>query len=126
MEEQKKEEKPEVKQQTLGEYRVSSSQPSSSDTVNKINTMAALFIDSCNPKKMHVARETGTLFLKLCATERGAAQNPEAQRCYDLAYAEAKNALASIADVRKAMKDMEAAAMWAVKGATKPEMPKHL
>lgn len=128
---QKKEE--EVKHPTLGEYRVGTSfNPGGHETVNAIKATAAKFIDLCKENKLSEARDMAGAFQKLCNTEaskpaaEGKVKNGEAMRCYAIAVAESDNAVSSIADVDSAMKKMEDAAMWAVKGATKPELPAHL
>ena len=51
--------------------------------------------------------------------------NPEAARCFNIAVAFANQSLSGLAQrgFTGAQNDMETAAMWAVKGATKPELP---
>lgn len=118
----KKEEVP-----TLGQYRVGVSfNPSGMTGVNLLKQLAATVIDhirSGNDQEAVMAADK--FFEELSIAKGNVKDNPEAVRCLNYAEIYASNSIDSLASLEKetAEHQFEAAAMWAVKGVTKQDVP---
>ena len=86
--------------QTVGQYRVGTDfNPSGQDSVTRLKQKAAAFIDECNDLR----EAESDRFIRCVPAEEGT-RHYDVLRCLEQAMAQAENA-----------------AMWAVKGVTKPQ-----
>ena len=112
---------------TIGEYRVGVTfNPGGHPKVNEIKGLSAKFID-LSRTDCEAAKAAGAEFIEYCkGDEEEGSSKPEVARCFKIAIKSADAAIAALGDHVAAEEAMETAAMYAVKGATKPELPANL